>query len=240
MRRFIIAALTGGAMLAFVAVAISATTQTASIRAVPSKLPAVKRAGVEFRYSAVTGTTNADGVQPSTARVTVFLDKDYKITTKGLARCDPDDVDGQSTEEARTTCRKALVGTGSAVARVSNGAGGYIDIPAEITAYNGTLFQGKRVLGLHVVIGGVSTEIGLSIVRRAGAYGWRLRTIGSGAPQPIRELKLNLKRSYLAGGERRHYMSARCPDGRLIYRAVYVYTEGDPKTISGRQRCQQR
>ena len=238
MRRLMIGVLAGGAMLAVAAMAVAATTQTASIRAVPSTLPEVQRAGIEFRYNAVTGTTDADGVPPPTARVTVFLDRDYKIATKGLDRCSPDELTGQSTEEARATCRKALVGSGSAVARVSDGAGGHLDIPAEITAYNGTLFQGKRVLGLHIVIGGATTEIGLSIVRRGGRYGWRLRTIGSGNPQPIRSLRLNLKRSYMAGGERRHYMSARCPDNSLIYRAVYVYTEGDPKTVSGRQRCQ--
>ena len=237
MRRLTIGALTAGVMLAVAALAVAATTQTASVRLTPSTLPAVQRAGVEFVYRSLTGTTNADGVQPAIARVWVFLDKDLRFTTRGLDRCSPEELDGKTTAQARAACRQALVGDGSAVARVSNGAGGHLDFPAEITAFNSTPFQGKPTIDLHVVTDVLITDIGLTITRRDGAYGWRLRTIGGGAPQPIRRLRVNLERSFVVRGDRRNYISARCDDPRLIYRAVYTYASGAPKTVSGHQNC---
>ena len=240
MRRVTIAVLACGAVLGVAAVAIAATTQTTHVRAVPSLLPENQRAGVELRYRSLTGTTDADGVQPALERVTLYLDQDYKITTRGLDRCAPEEIADKNTAEARATCRRALIGEGSAVARVSNGAGGYLDIPAEITAFNSTPFQGKPTMDLHIVTDIITTDVGLTITRRAGVYGWRLRTIGGGNPQPIRSLRVNLERTFVAGGERRNYISARCDDPNLLFRAVYVYTEGAPKAVSGKAGCRQR
>ena len=128
-----ILAVTTSLVVAGAAFGAGTTTQVLQGGVTPSKLPSGKRVGVALRMSETTGTTAPDGVQPPTASATISVDKDIAITTKGLPQCKIGDISGKSMADAKAACGAAKVGTGTAVARVSNGAGGHIDLDAVIT-----------------------------------------------------------------------------------------------------------
>jgi hypothetical protein len=237
MRRYLVLALGLSAALIVCAAALAAgkTTQKIDASVAPSNLPDQQRAGVTLRLSETTGTTDPSGVQPPTASAKVFLDKDILITYQGLPNCTAAQTVGKSTEEARKNCRTSLVGTGSAVARTSNGAGGHIDLPAVVSVFNARS-NGRPIMVLHVVIGDFNTDVVLLIKHHAGAYGTELAT-GAGAAQPIRSISLTLHRAFTVHGERRNYISARCSHDKLLYKATFTYTEGPPLTATDSQNC---
>jgi len=237
MRRYLVLALGLSAALIVCAAALATgkTTQKIDASVTPSNLPDRQRAGVTLRLSETTGTTDSSGVQPPTASAKVLLDKDILITYQGLPNCKPDQIVGKSTEEARKNCRTSMVGTGSAVARVSDGAGGHIDLPAVVSVFNGRDNRGPLMV-LHVVIGDFDTDVVLLIKHHAGAYGTELAT-PAGDAQPIRSISLTLHRAFTAHGDRRNYVSARCSHDRLLYKATFTYTEGPPLTATDSQNC---
>ena len=237
MRRHLLMAL--GLIAAFlvsaVALAAGTTTQKINASVSPSNLPAQQRAGVTLHLSETTGTTDPSGVQPPTASAKVFLDKDILITYQGLPNCTASQTVGKSTAEARKNCRTSLVGTGTAVARISNGAGGHVDIPAEVSAFNARS-NGRPIIVLHVVIGESDTDVVLLIKHHAGAYGTELAT-PAGEPEPIRNISLKLSRTFTINGERRNYVSARCSHDKLLFKGTFTYTEGPARTATDTQNC---
>ena len=227
-----------------IALAAGRTTQEISGKATPSKLPSDKRVGVSLKISETTGTTDPSGVQPPTRDATVLLDRDFRLTTKGLAQCRLGQLPGKSTAEAIKACGDAKVGTGSAVARISNGSGGHTDIPAVVTAFNGKPGSGglpsrggRPIVILHIVIGANTVEVALSIERVAGTYGTKLATFPGGTSEPIRNLTLTLDRSFKAQGERQHYVSARCSHRELRYKGRFTYVGSPALTARDSQRC---
>jgi hypothetical protein len=237
MRKYFALALGLSAALIVCAAALAAgkTTQKINASVAPSNLPDQQRAGVTLRLSETTGTTDPSGVQPPTASAKVFLDKDILITYQGLPNCTAAQTVGKSTEEARKNCRTSLVGTGSAVARTSNGAGGHVDLPAVVSVFNAR-DNGRPIMVLHVVIGDFDTDVVLLIKHHAGAYGTELAT-PAGAPEPIRSISLTLHRTFTVRGDRRDYISARCSHDKLLYKATFTYTEGPPLTATDSQNC---
>jgi hypothetical protein len=227
--------LTATLLICAAAFAAGKTTQTIKASVTPSNLPDQQRAGATLRLSETTGTTDSSGVQPPTASAKVFLDKDVLVTYQGLPNCKAPQIIGKSTEEARSNCRTSFVGTGTAVARISNGVGGHVDIPAEVSAFNGR-FNGHPSLVLHVVIGESDTDVILLIKHHAGAYGTELAT-APGDPEPIRSISLKLQRAFTHNGDRRNYISARCSHDKLLYKATFTYTEGPPRTETDTQNC---
>ncbi len=237
------------ALLALAAVALAAgtTTQTVSGRATPSKLPQHRRAPVTLKISETTGTTDPSGVQPPTSSAKILLDRDYLVTTKGLPQCDVNKIEGKTAAEAKAACGNAKIGSGSAVARVSNGSGGHTDIPAVVTAFNGNPLSHTATAGcdpvktkpciyLHVEIGSTSVIVILEIRRTAGVYGTEFATV-PGSPEPIHSLTLNLHRSYKSAGESRNYISARCSDGKLLVKGRFTYASGPPLSDTSSQKC---
>jgi hypothetical protein len=238
MRRHLVATLGLGAALLVSAAALAAgtTTQTLSGTAIPSNLPAQNRVGVALQLKETTDTGDPSGVAPSTTAVAIFLDRDFRITTNGLPRCRPPQIVDKSTAEARSNCRSSMVGTGSAVVRVSNGAGGHVDLPAVVSAFNGVPRNGRPVVVLHTVIGSGSADIVLVVKQTSGAYGTVLST-PPGPPQPIHSFTLNVHRAYTAHGDRRNYISARCSHSSLLYKGTFTYTEGPSRTARDSQTC---
>ena len=229
-----------------IALAAGGTTQKISGKATPSKLPEHKRVGVSLKFSETTGTTDPSGVQPATREAKIFLDKDFSLTTKGLPKCRVDALIDKSTAEAKAACGDSQVGVGSAVARISNGAGGHIDIPAVVTAFNGKpgsavglpSLGGKPIMILHIVIGASgAVDVPLSITRVPGAYGTELATFPGADAQPIRNLTLTLHRSFTAHGKHKDYVSARCSHGQLLYKGRFAYVGSPSLTATSSQHC---
>ena len=240
MRRHLVpAAVILAALLVAAAAALAAgkTTLTIDGRATPSNLPAQHRSGVTLQLKETTDTTDPSGVPPQTASADISLDRDFRITANGLARCHPDQIVGKSTAEARSNCKSSMVGTGSAVARVSNGSGGHVDIPAVVSAFNGVPRNGRPIIVLHTDLGGSSVDVVLLVKQTSGAYGTELVT-PPGPSEPIRTFTLNLHRVFKVHGNRRNYVSAMCSDSKLLYKARFTYTEGPPRSDTDTQNCQ--
>ncbi len=238
-----------GAILAAASIALAAgtTTQTISGKVTPKRLPAAKRVGVSLKFSETTGTTDPSGAQPPTLEAKILFDKDVRLTTRGLAKCRYGQLDGKTTHEAKVICRDSKIGDGDAVARLSNGAGGHLDIPAVVTAFNGKPgsgglpSSGKPLMILHIVIGSNTTvDVPLIISRVRGAYGTMLSTIHGADAEPIHRLTLSLHRSFKVNGKRKNYVSARCSHGTLLYKGRFQYVGSRPLSATDSQRCKVR
>lgn len=248
--RSVLVTLTLVAALAVAGVALAAGMTTQSIKGTvePSKLPRHERTGVSMKVTETTGTTDPSGVQPPTASAKIFLDKDIALTTQGLAKCDLNLLAGTTAAEAKTACGDSLVGKGSAVARLSNGTGGHIDIPAKVTAFNGDPLKAgpnntgcqpiktRPCLFLHVQIGASSIVVILEITKAHGAYGTKLATV-PGNSEPIHSLTLKLHRTFTSHGKVRNYVSARCSHGNLSFKGKFTYQGSPPLTATSTQRC---
>lgn len=239
MRRHLVSAVLLASLVIAVAAALAAgkTTLTLTGKARPSILPDSHRAGVTLQLKVATDTTDPSGVPPQTVKADLSLDRDFKITTRGLPRCRPGQIVDKSTAEARSNCKSSMVGTGSAVARVSNGAGGHVDIPAVVSAFNGVPRNGTPIIVLHTVLGQSSVEIVLLVKSASGAYGTELST-PPGPAEPIHSFTVNLHRAFKFHGKRRSFVSAMCPDNNLLYKARFTYDSGPPRTDTDTQSCQ--
>jgi hypothetical protein len=241
MRRRLVWAFGVVAVLAAAGTALAAgtTTQTISGRVTPSNLPEGKRVGVSLKLNETIDTTDPSGVQTPTLSTTFSLDKDLALRAKGLPRCSLGQVSGKSTADAEAACGSAKVGSGSGVARVSNGIGGHIDLPAVVTLFNGEPQGGRPTVITHVVVGTIALDHVLVVRRTGGAYRTVLAEV-PGPPDPIHSLTLTLHRSFSAGGKPRNYISARCSHKWLLYKGRTTYVGGPPLTATSRQRCTKR
>jgi hypothetical protein len=240
MRRHLVSAVILASLVIGVAAALAAgkTTLTLDGKARPSNLPAGHRAGVTLHLKETTDTSDPSGVPPQTTKAEISLDRDFKVTSRGLPRCHPNQITGKSTAEARSNCKSSMVGTGSAVARLSNGAGGHVDLPAVVSAFNGVPRNGTPLIVLHTVLpGGSSVDIVLLVENGSGAYGTVLST-PPGPKEPIHSFTLNLHRAFKFHGHPRSYVSAMCSDGKLLYKARFSYDSGPPRTDTDTQSCQ--
>src|SRR5262245_54548984 len=109
--------LAGAVVAAGVAIAV-APTQTISGSVSPTVLP-------KHGFAPVTAKVNLDIVSgdanqpPALIRATVQFDNQIKVENKGLAVCRPGKLEGTDAPAARKACPAAIIGTGTANAKVT-------------------------------------------------------------------------------------------------------------------------
>lgn len=195
----------------------------------PNVLPRDRPAPVNVEIHGGVATT--DGSHPPPLRwLEVSLNRNGRLSTKGLPGCSASLLQSTSTDTALDRCRPALVGQGKFRAQVMLGR----EIPAagRILAFNSRQ-GGKRLLQLHLFAaapvrftlvvplqighrdeGEFSTVLRAKIPRLAGDLG------------SVTEIDLTIGRRYSFAGERRSYISASCALPLGLNAAVFPFARG--------------
>lgn len=185
-------------------------------RIAPKKLPRSGRAPIGVEVGGHIETTDGSPA-PQLSTMTIELNREGVIDSKGLPRCPYDALEPASSTRAMANCRSALVGKGSFEAEISlTGQESYV-ARGKLLAFNGRR-GGKPVLFAHIYSPqpfATSFVIVFAIKRAAGGrFGSALvanlpRTLSSWGK--LTGIEMRLDRRYSAGGKRRSYLSAGCP-----------------------------
>ena len=232
MRKHLVWMLGLAVAVAAAGVASAVQVQTITGAASPSKLPKTKRVG-----TALTVTTALSGGPLSAAkRAQIFVDDEFAIFNRGLARCSQGAIAGRSTSAAKSACGRAQVGAGSASANV-----GGVTVPVVVTAFNSggvLLLHSAPSIGSPVVLvgritgasGDFGTKLNVSIPALAGGVGI------------LTSFRVKLQKSYRFRGKRRNYISAKCGDRnrKLNFRGTFNFADGTTQTATDTQTCRVR
>jgi len=195
----------------------------------PNVLPRDRPAPVNIEIHGGIATT--DGSHPPPLRwLEVALNRNGRLSTRGLPTCGAPLLQSTSTKTALERCRPALVGQGKFRAQVMLGR----EIPAagRILAFNSRQ-GGRPSLQLHLF---ASSPVRFTLVaplkigrRDEGQFSTLLRAriprlagdLGS-----VTEIDLTIGRRYSFAGKRRSYISAACATPPGVNTAVFPFARG--------------
>lgn len=196
----------------------------------PQSLPERRYAPIDFQGHV--DIASRSGGRPSPLRQAyVDFDRDGRLSVAGLPTCAPETIANATTEEARRTCKAAIVGTGEVRALIALESG---PVPARspLTIFNGPRLEGKPTAVLHARTTVPATQtyaIVVPIEKRRGEFRYRARleipplAAGFGA---LTHIDVDIGRRYRAGGKARSYVSARCSDNILRTHGRFVFEDG--------------
>lgn len=192
----------------------------------PHVLPRDRPAPVRIHVQGSVATTDGSH-PPPLSWLEVELNRNGRLTTKGLPVCSARVLQSTTTTQARTRCRRAVVGRGAFRAEVE--LGGEVSARGKIIAFNSRI-HGSPALLLHFFARApvrFTLVVPLKISHRGrGEFGTLLRTrvprLAAGLGSVTR-FDLTLGRRYSAGGGRRSYLSASCSAPRGLRRAVFPF-----------------
>jgi hypothetical protein len=173
---------------------------------------------------------------PPLQQALVDFDRDGRLSVAGLPTCAPEAVAQQGSEEARRTCRGAIVGTGHIGAAIAS-LGGSLQTTVPLTIFNGPALATGPSVVLHartLVPTPETYAILVPIERLRGGFRYRARielpplADGLGA---LTHIDVKIGRRYRASGRPRSYVSARCSDNVLQTHGHFTFADGT--VISG-------
>jgi hypothetical protein len=196
----------------------------------PQLLPKRTFAPIHFQGHADIDTTDGS-VPPALQHVKLEFDRDGRLTTAGLAVCQPASIEGASPQQARQRCRAAIVGRGH-IGAVVNLAIARIDLHSPLTLFNGPRLNGNPTVILHAQAPFPVSEtyvVVIPIERRHGTYGYRasfdVPPIAGGFGS-LTHIDAAIGRRYRVGGSERSYVSARCSDSILQTQGYFSFADG--------------
>ena len=253
-RRTVIAmsALAAGA-LAFVGIALAATTSTSVFKFTPDKVPKrTYKAGKLFVHT----HTNYHGVNgAATKRAQLSFDDDFRIRTKGIPTCRTSKVSSTITmQAAMAACGRAKVGSGKAEA-----AAGANTVHACVLAFNGKRSNRRPTLLLFTRANAAppftidcsnpsSNTAGNTNVLLDGKYSTNPSSLGTdfangkqllfsgihaASPLPLTDFNVTVGKPTVG-----NYVSARCHDGNHQWnlKTKFTYDTGT-QTVSSSAAC---
>lgn len=225
------------AMLLFVAAAGAALVRSGNLILVadggftPRQLPRNSFAPIDFKGHANLKAVDG-GIPAALQQAVIDFDRDGKLTTAGLATCDPSLLADRTPDEARKVCASAIVGRGRVGALISQEGGGPIAAASPLTVFNGPRQAGKPTAILHArttVPVAQTFVIAVPIEKRRGEFRYRaivdVPPIAAGRGS-LTELKVEIGRRYRVAGNRRSYVAARCSDNVLRTRGRFTFADG--------------
>jgi hypothetical protein len=207
----------------------------------PHQLPRTTKAPVAVTLAGEIKTT--DGEDPPQLRtITMAINKNGRLDYKGLPTCNFHQIQPASTADAKASCKRSLVGTGTFKASVALPDQSPFPSNGTILAFNGNL-HGKPVIYAHIY----GTEplptsfvLPFKIEQSNGNYA---TTLVAELPQVAAEwgfvqgVSLTLKRNFTYEGERHSYLSAGCPAPKGFPGASFSFAKAsfgfeDGRTLS--------
>ncbi len=179
----------------------------------PKALPRRGFAGVHVSLDTQIAATDG-GTPPQLRGIAIAINRNGHFEPRGLPVCRLAEIQPSSNTGALAACRASLVGEGSFSADVKLPEQSPFPSIGKVLAFNGRL-HGRPVILAHVFgTKPVPTSFTLpfTIQPSGGTYGTVLRaSVPQSSAGFITGLRLNLGRSFRAGGKRRSYISASCP-----------------------------
>jgi hypothetical protein len=195
----------------------------------PKSLPKGKPTPVRFEI--------AGGIEqgPSVAlrEATAVVDKDVDVSVEGLPLCDfggprhpirrPDEL-----RQLETRCGDAIVGRGRVGFSIAFPGLEPVFVASRVALFNATTKGAIRLIAVAETRVPVPSLLAASVEIRKAGRGWTARVkvpVIAGGSGAITHFTLNMGRKFTYRGERRSFLSARCPDGvfklnlpKLIFR----------------------
>jgi hypothetical protein len=181
----------------------------------PPRVPRHRPVPISLTLSGAIQGTNGSP-PPHLVRIDLAFGARGGLTTAGLPRCPRARLRNATRRQALARCGPAVVGHGSILSEVPLSPEQPILVHAGVIAFNGEA-GGRPAVWVHAYSSSppVSFVLPFYLRRlRSGAYGLLLRAPVAqalGRWPRLRSFRITLGRRYLAGGERRSYLSARCP-----------------------------
>jgi hypothetical protein len=234
--------LAGAVAAAGVAIAV-APTQTISGSVSPTVLP-------KHGFAPVTAKVNLDVISgdanqpPPLTQATVQFDNQVKVDNKGLAVCQPGKLEGTDAAAARKACPAAIVGTGSANAKVTFPDQAAIDAPAPITIFNGPPQGGNPVVIIHAyttVPAPTTFVVSGTLSRVAGGrkITFDVPPIGGGYGALV-HFNASLGKKFKVGRVKKSYANAKCAKGAISVQGEFIYGDGTDNKLSATVKCKGR
>jgi hypothetical protein len=198
----------------------------------PRLLPRRAYAPIDFEGHADVKST--DGSVPTAVQQIVLdFDRDGRLSTGGLAVCQPSLLEEATPEEARSRCPGAIVGKGHVSALIAREGGQPpIEASSDLTLFNGPRQEGNPTVILHARTTVPATQtfvITIPIEGRPGEFRYRATVdvppiaAGRGA---IAHVDAKVGRRFSFHGSKRSYVSARCGDGILRTHGRFTFADG--------------
>ncbi len=196
----------------------------------PRKLSRWTYSPIDFK--GYINTRSVDGsVPPALQRAVIDFDRDGRLSTRGLATCDPSLLEEATPRKARERCPRAIVGTGHVGALIAIGDLPPVYASSLLTIFNGPRQEGHPTAILHArttVPAVQNFVITVPIERRPGAFRYRA-TIDvppiAGGRGSLTHLDVDIGRRYRFQGSRRSYLSARCSHNVLSVYGQFTFAE---------------
>lgn len=171
-------------------------------------------------------SSNGKTDPPRLTELTIAINRQGKLDTRGLPRCRLGRIDPSTTREALSICRSALVGEGSFSANVKIPEQSPFPSEGKVLAFNGRL-RGKpaifaHIYGTHPVP--TSYVLPFEVHRTSGLFG---TTLVASLPKVtgdwgyVTGISMNLHRRYSVRGKSRGYLNAGCPAPKGIKRVGF-------------------
>jgi hypothetical protein len=206
----------------------------------PHALPRATAVPVRIHVEGDVQTLGGDQ-PPPLRRLTIAVNRQGRLFTRGLPVCSPEQLQGTSTNGALEVCGPALVGRGRFDATVALPA--LVPFPAQgdVLAFNGRR-GGRQAIFLHIY-GTRPTPVTFVLPlnidrRRGGEFGM---VITANLPRLAGDLgymtgiEFTLHRRYRYGGRMRSYLSASCPAPAGFPGTIYTLARGTFEFANGQR-----
>jgi hypothetical protein len=244
-RRFLIATVAASAtgLIVLVSAAFGASIVQKLVWTVSGNLPPHGSAPATLN---VTETTKmSDGtVPPPMTKAVVEFDKAGKVDTKGLPTCKPAKLQNTDAQAARKACKKAIIGSGRADAKIVFPGQSPIDAPAPVTVFNGTPLGGHPDFLIHAyttVPAPTTFVVPGKLTKLHGTYGTKLTLkvpkIAGGSGSLVL-FKTKVHRTWKFKGKTHSYISGTCPKThKLLIKGTFSYKGAGNQVASDVAKC---
>jgi hypothetical protein len=178
--------------------------------------------------------STVDGSHPPALESASFdADRDVFVSVEGLPACRLAQLEARETKKAEAVCGKAILGRGTAGVEVAFPEQSPIESTGPLVLFNGGERNGVVTVFAHAYVNvpAPTAVVATVEVRRVnkGPYGLHVEVevpkIAGGAGSTV-AARFSVRRAYTYKGERRSVISGRCPDGRILGRGRFIYSDG--------------
>lgn len=185
--------------------------------------------------------TLGEGQPPPLRRLTILLNRQGRLFTRGLAVCSPEQLQGTSTARALEACGPALVGRGEFDAAVAFPTLSPFPAHGDVLAFNGRKGRRRAVL-LHIYSTKptpITFVLPLTIDhRRGGEFGIVVKANLprlAGDLAYVTGIEFTLHRRYRFAGRMRSYLSASCSAPAGFPGAIFTLAKGTFEFANGQR-----
>jgi hypothetical protein len=245
MRRKLILSVALGALIAFTLAAVATAEKPTTIKAgnlvftinggvKPKALSKTKMEPISLNVQGKIST--ADGTHPpALVEAIVDTDKNGTIDARGVPTCKQGQIEATTTDQARKTCKAAIVGTGTTNVEVLFPESSPIPIHSQLSAFNGGTAGGKTTIYIHAyltspIAAAIVTTVKISREHK-GPYG--IESVASvpkiaGGSGSVTAFSLTFpKKLFAYKGVKHGYLLAKCANGSFKAQAEAKFSGGE-------------